>query len=109
MLHVCVWGGDRAEAIGEVGRCLLEHPGPSPDAVLVASVAIGDVAAESRREVARGNPELVGAETSRVVAEGEFPFAAVDLVLAIMVLWRGLAGARGSESRGRGRGEVRNF
>ena len=102
-------GCDTAEVIGEVGCCPLERPGPGPDAALVASVAIGDIAAESRREGARGDPELVGAETSRVVAEVEFPFAAVDLVVAFMVFWRGLAGARRSESRGRGRGKVRNF
>ena len=34
---------------------------------------------------------------------------AVDLVVAMMVFWRGLAGARGSENRERGKGEVRFF
>ena len=60
-LHV--GGGGRAEAIGEMGRCPRGRPGPGPDAVRMASVAIGDVAADSRMEGARRDPELVGAET----------------------------------------------
>ena len=35
---------------------------------------------------ARGDPESVGAEALRPVTEVEFPFAAVDLVVGIMVL-----------------------
>ena len=98
-----MWGGgDRAVAIGEVGRCPRECPGPGPEAARMASVAIEDVAAESRMECARGDPELVGGGdpelvgggASEVVAEVVFPFA-IDLVVAMMVFWRGLAGARG--------------
>ena len=52
------------------------------------------------------------AEAVRPVTEVEFPFAAVDLAVAIMVLWRGLASVRGSgESRARwggGRVEARD-
>ena len=58
-------------------------------------------------EGARGDPELVGGGASEVVAE-VFPFVVVDLVIIIMVFWRGLAGARGSENRERRRGDVRN-
>ena len=91
--------------MGEVGRCPRERPGPGPDAVRMANVAIGDVAAESRMEGAVEDAELFGGGVSEVVME-VIPFA-VDLVVAMMVFWRGLAGARGSENRGRGRGEVR--
>ena len=77
-------GGDRAVAIVEVGRCPRERPGLGPDAARRASVAIGDVAAESRMEGARGDPELVGGGASEVVAE-VFPFVVVDLVIIIMV------------------------
>ena len=56
-----MWGGgDRAVAIGEERRCPRERPGPGPEAARMASVAIGDVTAESRMEGARGDPELVG-------------------------------------------------
>ena len=44
---------------------------------------------------------------SEVVTE-VIPFA-VDLVVAMMVFWRGLAGARGSKNREQGKGEVRFF
>ena len=47
-------------AIGEEGRCPRERPGPGPEAARMASIAIGDVAAESRMEGARGDPGLVG-------------------------------------------------
>ena len=58
----CMWrGGGWAVAMGEVGRCPRKPPGPGPDTARMASVAIGDVAAESRMEGARGDPELVGA------------------------------------------------
>ena len=87
-------------AIGEVGRCPRERPGPGPDAVRIASVAIGDAAAESRMESAGEDPELVGGGASAVVTE-MIPFA-VDLVVAMTVFWRGLAGARGSEIVNRG-------
>ena len=99
------WNGSMV--IGEVGRCPREHLGPDPDAVRVVSVAIGDVAAESRMEGAGEDPELVGRGVSEVVTE-VIPFA-VDLVVAMMVFWRGLAGARGSENREQGKGEVRFF
>ena len=49
MLHVR-GVGDRAVAIEEVGRCPRERPGPGPDAVRMASVAIEGVAAETRME-----------------------------------------------------------
>ena len=91
----CMWGvGHRAVAIGEIGRCPRERPGPGPDAARMASVAIGDVAAESRMEGVGEDPELVGGGASEVVTE-VIPFA-VDLVVAMMVFWRGLEGARGS-------------
>ena len=94
-------------AIGEEGRCPRERPGPGPEAARMASIAIGDVAAESRMEGSWGDPGLVGRGAPEVVAEVVYPMA-VELVVAIMVFWRGLTGARGSESRGRGKGEVRS-
>ena len=107
----CMWGGgggeDRAEAIGEVGRCPQEPPGLGPNAVRMASVAIRDVAVESRMEGAGEDSELVGGGASEVVTV-MIPFV-IDLVVAMMVFWRGLAGARGSENRKRGRGNVRFF
>ena len=102
-----MWGGgDRALAMGKVGRCPRERPGPGPDAVRMASVAIGDVAAESRMESAGEDPELFGGWASEVVTE-VIPFA-VDRVVAIVVFWRWFTGVRGSESRGWGKGEVRS-
>ena len=59
VLHVD--GGDRAVAMGEVGRCSRKRPDPGPDTARMASVAIGDVAAESRMEGDKGDLELVGA------------------------------------------------
>ena len=108
MLHVGE-GGGKAKAMGEVGRCPRESPGPGTDAALIVSVAIGEVAAESRMMGVRGDPKSVGAETLRVATEIEFLFAAVDLVVGIMVFWRGLAGIRGSGDHGRGKGEERIF
>ena len=93
--------------MGKVGRCPRERPDPGPDAVRMASVAIGDVAAESRMEGAVEDAEIFGGGVSEVVTE-VIPFA-VDLVVAMVVFWRELAGARGSENRGRGRDEVRFF
>ena len=92
-------------AMEEVGRCPRERPSPSPDTARMASAAIGDVAAESRMKGVRGDSELIGGEASEVVAE-VFPFAVV--VTDIMFFWRGRAGARGLENRGREKGEVRN-
>ena len=99
VLHV--GGGDRAVAIGGVERSPRERAGPGPDAARMASATIEDVAVESRMEGTRGDPELVGGGASEVVAK-VFPFAGVDLVVAIMVFWRGLAGARGWKIVGRG-------
>ena len=45
-------------AIGQVGRCPRERPGPGPDTARIANVAIGDVAAESMMEGARGGSEV---------------------------------------------------
>ena len=84
MLHVGGGRGDRAVAIGEIGRCPRERPGPGPDAVRMASVAIGDAAAEPKMEGAGEDPELIGGGASEVVTE-MIPFA-VDLVVAMMVL-----------------------
>ena len=65
-----MWGGGgRAVAIGEEGRCPRERPGPGPEAARMASVAIGDVAAESRMEGAREDPELVGGGAPEVIVE----------------------------------------
>ena len=100
-------GGDRAVAIGEVGRGPRERSGPGPDAVRMASVAIGDVAAESRMEGTGEDPELLGGGASEVVTE--MILFAVDLVVAMKVFWRGLADARGLENRERGKDEVRFF
>ena len=50
----------------------------------MASVAIGEEAAESIMAGARGDPESVGADALRPVTEVEFPFAAVDLVVGII-------------------------
>ena len=73
-------------AVGEVRRCPRERPGPGPDAVRMASVAIGDVAAESRMKGSGEDPELLGGGASEVVTE-VLPFA-VDLLVAMMgVAW----------------------
>ena len=103
VLHV--GGGDRAVAIGEEGRCPQERPGPGPEATRMASVAIGDVVAESMMEGVRGDLELTGGGAPEVVAEVVCPLA-VDLMVAIFGFWRGLTDGRGRESRGRGNGQV---
>ena len=83
MLHVGGGRGDRAVAIGEIGRCPRERPGPGLDAVRMASVAIGDAAAEPKMEGAGEDPELIGGGASEVVTE-IIPFA-IDLVVAMIV------------------------
>ena len=74
------------EAIGEVGRCPRERPGPGPDAARIANVAIGEEATESKVVGARRDPESVEAEAVSQATEVEFPFAAVDLVIGIIVM-----------------------
>ena len=44
--------------MGEGERCPRERPGPGPEAARMASVAIGDVAAESMNVGVRGEPGL---------------------------------------------------
>ena len=79
----CMWGvRGRAVAMGEGGRCPRERPGPGPEAARMASVAIGDVVAESMKGV-RGDPELDGGGAPEVVAEDACPLV-VALVVAIV-------------------------
>ena len=80
----CMWGGrEGAAAMGEGGRCPRERPGPGPEAVRMASVAIGDVAAESMNMEVRGEPGLAAGEGAEVVAGVPFPLA-VALVVVIV-------------------------
>ena len=88
----CMWGGrDGAAAMGEGGRCPREHPAPGSEAARMASVAIGDVAAESM-DVEVGEPGLTAGERAEVVAGAPFPLA---VPLAVVIV----AGA-GSRMRG---------
>ena len=72
--------------MGEVGRCPRERPGPGPDAALIASMVIGEEAAESKVVGDRRDSESVGAEAVSRATEVEFPFAAVDPVAGVMVI-----------------------
>ena len=59
----------------------------------------------ARRVGARGNSESVGAEAVSRATEVEFLFAAVDRVVVIVVIGRGLADVRGSGGSRGGGGE----
>ena len=59
----CMWAGrDGAAAMGEGGRCPRERPAPGPEVARIASVATGDVAAESMNVEVRGEPGLAAGE-----------------------------------------------
>ena len=71
----CMWGGrDGAAAMGEGGPCPRERPAPGPEAARMASLAIGDVAAESMNVVV-GEPGFAARKEAEVVAGVPFPLA----------------------------------
>ena len=80
----CMWaGGDGTAAMGEVGRCPRERPAPGPEAARIASVAIGDVAAESMDVEVRGEPGLAAGEGAEVAAGVPFSLAVARVVVLV--------------------------
>ena len=99
----CMWGGrDGAAAMGEGGPCPREHPAPGPEGARMASVAIGDVAAELVNVVV-GEPGFAAGKGAEVVAGVPFPLAVARVV--VMVTGGG-SRMRGGITRGRGKGPV---
>ena len=79
----CMWGGrDGAVAMGEGGPCPRERPAPGPEAARMASVAIGDVAAESVNVVV-GEPGFAAGKGAEVVAGVPFPLAMARVVVMV--------------------------
>ena len=78
--------------MGEGGRCPRERPGPGPEAARMASVVIGDVAAESMNVEVKGEPGLAAGGGAKVVAG-----VACPLVVALVVV---IVAGGGSRVRG---------
>ena len=70
-------GGDRVEAMGEVGSCSRERRSPGPEASRRDRVPTGKAVSESRAVGGGGDPAPAEAEAVGSVTEVEF-FPAVD-------------------------------
>ena len=90
--------------MGEGGRCPRERPGPGPEAVRMASVAIGDVAAESWNVEVKGEPGLAAGGGG-----GSHRWRCLSLSGRSgggHSRWRGLTGARGQKVVGGKKGQL---